>query len=224
MMDNNTELARVRIKICGITRMEDALTATSLGADAIGLVFYPGSPRAVSIEMARRISGMLPPFVTKVGLFVNAADHEINKVLQAVALDLLQFHGEEGPAECARYSKPYIKAVRMCDGVDVSREARRYSDASALLLDAYVMGQHGGTGETFNWSSVPANAGKPIILAGGLTAGNVASAIRQTRPYAVDVSGGVESGKGIKDARKMAEFIREVRNAESQIGSGDSRQ
>ena len=223
-MEKDTSMARVRIKICGITRAEDALAAIRLGADAIGLVFYPDSPRAVSIDTARRIAGMLPPFVTRVGLFVNATGDEINKVLQAVALDLLQFHGAEDPSACARYSKPYIKAVRMGDGVDVSGEARRYAGASALLLDAYVKGKHGGTGTTFTWSGIPANVGKPIILAGGLTAGNVANAIRQTLPYAVDVSGGVESGKGIKDARKMAEFIREVRYAESQIGGDDSRQ
>ena len=220
MMEKDTAIARVRIKICGITRTEDALAAIHLGADAIGLVFYHDSPRAVSMDMACRIADRLPPFVARVGLFVNATDDEIDKVLQAVALDLLQFHGEEDPLVCARYSKPYIKAVRMCDGVDIPGAARRYAGASALLLDAYVRGQHGGTGATFNWSSVPAHAGKPIILAGGLTAGNVASAIRQAQPYAVDVSSGVESGKGIKDAHKMAEFIREVRYAESQIGSG----
>ena len=217
-MKKDSSITRVRIKICGITRMEDALSATRLGADAIGLVFYPDSPRAVGIDTARRIAGLLPPFVTRVGLFVNATADEINKVLQAVALDVLQFHGAEAPSECARYSKPYIKAVRMSDVVDVQSEARRYADAAALLLDAYVEGKPGGTGEIFNWSSIPADVGKPIILAGGLTAGNVANAIRQTLPYAVDVSGGVESGKGVKDARKMAEFIREVRYAESQIG------
>jgi phosphoribosylanthranilate isomerase len=219
-MEKETSITRVRIKICGITRVEDALTATRLGVDAIGLVFYPDSPRVVGIDTARRIAGMLPPFVTRVGLFVNATADEIIKVLQAVALDLLQFHGTEEPSECMRYSKPYIKAVRMSDVVDVQREARRYADASALLLDAYVKGKHGGTGETFNWSSIPVDVGKPIILAGGLNAGNVANAIRQTLPYAVDVSGGVESGKGIKDTNKMAEFIREVRYAESQIGCG----
>ena len=217
-MEKNASITRVRIKICGITRVEDALMATRLGADAIGLVFYPDSPRVVSIETACKIAGMLPPFVSKVGLFVNATDDDINRVLQAVAIDLLQFHGAETPSECARYSKPYIKAVRMSDEVDVGHEARRYAAATALLLDTYVKGKHGGTGESFNWSSVPADIGKPIILAGGLTAGNVANAIRQTQPYAVDVSGGVESGKGIKDAYKMAEFIREVRYAESQIG------
>ena len=215
---------RVRIKICGITRAEDALLATRLGADAIGLVFYADSPRAISIDAARRITGMLPPFVAKVGLFVNAASAVIEQVLQIVTLDLLQFHGDEVPEECGRYSKPYIKAVRMHDGIDVCREAERYAGASALLLDTYVTSKRGGTGENFDWSRIPANPGKPVILAGGLTPGNVASAIRQILPYAVDVSGGVESGKGIKDARKMAEFIREVRYAESQIGCDDSSQ
>ncbi|MGH8119865.1 MAG: phosphoribosylanthranilate isomerase [Gammaproteobacteria bacterium] len=221
-MGQDSATTRVRIKICGITRLEDALAATRLGADAIGLVFFSDSPRAVSIDAARRITGILPPFVAKVGLFVNATSAAIEKVLQAVALDLLQFHGDEEPEECGRYSKPYIKAVRMHDGIDVGREEQRYAGASALLLDAYVADQHGGTGKTFDWSRIPAHAGKPVILAGGLTPANVANAIRQTLPYAVDVSGGVESGKGIKDARKMAEFIREVRYAESQIGcSGD---
>jgi phosphoribosylanthranilate isomerase len=220
MMDKDMSITRVRIKICGITRVEDALTAARLGVDAIGLVFYHESPRAIGIETACRIAAMLPPFVARVGLFVNATADEINKVLQTVALDVLQFHGSEEPTECRRYSKPYIKAVRMSELVDVRREARRYAEASALLLDACVKGKYGGTGETFNWSSVPAAVGKPIILAGGLNAGNVANAIRQTLPYAVDVSGGVESGKGIKDARKMAEFIQEVRYAESQINCG----
>jgi phosphoribosylanthranilate isomerase len=223
MKTKHSTLARVRIKICGITRLEDALAATHLGADAVGLVFYPESPRAVSIDTASRISAALPPFVARVGLFVNATAAEINQVLQGVTLDLLQFHGDEEPVECARYSKPYIKAVRMSESMDVPGLAQRFGGASALLLDTYVQGTHGGTGKSFNWSIIPAHVGKPIILAGGLNAGNVASAIRTALPYAVDVSGGVESGKGIKDAGKMAEFIREVRNAESQI-SCDGRQ
>ena len=223
-MEEDLSTQRIRIKICGITRAEDALVAARLGVDAIGLVFYADSPRAVSSEMARKIADELPPFVTRVGLFVNASGDEINNVLQTVALDVLQFHGDEEPAECGRYSKPYIKAVRMRDAVDVCREAKRYAEASALLLDTYAESNYGGTGATFDWSRIPANVGKPIILAGGLTAGNVVSAIRQTLPYAVDVSGGVEAGKGIKDVRKMAEFIREVRYAESQIGCGDSQQ
>lgn len=221
VMAMDTTGTQVRIKICGITRLEDALLAVRLGVDAIGLVFYPDSPRFVSVDTARRITSILPPFVSKVGLFVNADNTVIENVLQAVMLDVLQFHGEEPPAECGRYSKPYIKAVRMHDSVDIHREVRRYSGAAALLLDTYVAHQRGGTGETFDWSRIPANTGKPIILAGGLTARNVANAIRQTLPYAVDVSGGVESGKGIKDERKMAEFIHEVRYAESQIGSGN---
>lgn len=215
-MEIDTPTPRIRIKICGITRVEDALAAAKLGADAIGLVFYPESPRAITIDTAQRIVSLLPPFVVKVGLFVNAASDEINKVLKSVSLDVLQFHGDETPEACRSYSKPYIRTVRMDDGIDVGREAARYADASALLLDAHVTGLRGGTGVAFDWSRIPAAAGKPVILAGGLVADNVARAIRQVIPYAVDVSSGVESGKGIKDAHKMAEFIREVRRAELQ--------
>ncbi|MBM2830646.1 MAG: N-(5'-phosphoribosyl)anthranilate isomerase [Gammaproteobacteria bacterium] len=205
--------ARVRIKICGITRPEDALAAARLGADAIGLVFFAGSPRAVSVNIAREITSVLPPFVSKVGLFVNAAPGEIKAILEDVTLDILQFHGDEDPGQCGRYSKPYIKTVRMQKTVDLNHIATRYSDAAALLLDTYVEGVRGGTGETFDWARIPADISKPVILAGGLTADNVAAAIQQVSPYAVDVSGGVESNKGIKDARKMAEFIQEVRRA-----------
>lgn len=211
---------RVRVKICGITRPQDALAAARLGADAIGLVFYPDSPRAVTIETAKAIIKVLPPFITKTGLFVNATPDEIHKVLDAIDLDVLQFHGNEEPEQCAGYPKPFIKAVRMQDNVDLNTAARRYADASALLLDTYVEGLHGGTGQVFDWSRIPANTNKPLILAGGLTPANVAAAIRQVRPYAVDVSGGVESAKGIKDAGKITEFIREVRNAEIQSSQG----
>ncbi|MBI4006576.1 MAG: phosphoribosylanthranilate isomerase [Gammaproteobacteria bacterium] len=210
-----TPTARVRIKICGITRPEDAVAAAHLGADAIGLVFYADSPRAVTIDIARKITSVLPPFVSKVGLFVNASPEEINKILENVTLDFLQFHGDENPEQCRYYSKPYIKAVRMQNAVDLNKITDCYSDAIALLLDTYVEGIRGGTGETFDWTRIPADLGKPVILAGGLTAGNVAHAIRQVSPYAVDVSGGVESNKGIKDAGKMAEFIREVRRAQN---------
>jgi len=207
--------ARVRVKICGITRPADALAAACLGADAIGLVFYTGSPRAISIDRARDIVAVLPPFVSKVGLFVNARPEEINAALENVALDILQFHGDESPDQCRGYSKPYIKAVRMRKSVDLESFPDRFSDAMAFLLDAHVAGIRGGTGQTFDWSRIPAGLAKPIILAGGLTSENVAEAIRRVSPYAVDVSGGVESGKGIKDPAKIAEFIREVRNAQS---------
>lgn len=216
----NPEHERVRVKICGITRPQDALAAAHLGADAIGLVFYPASPRAVSIEAANAIIDVLPPFVCKVGLFVNATPDEISRILNEVALDLLQFHGDEKPEQCTGYSKPFIKAVRMQDNVDLNAVANRYADAGALLLDSFVEGLHGGTGQVFDWSRIPANPGKPLILAGGLTPANVATAINNVRPYAVDVSGGVESAKGIKDAQKIAEFIKEVRNAENKSSQG----
>jgi phosphoribosylanthranilate isomerase len=214
----STEYARVRVKICGITRPQDALAAAYLGADAIGLVFYPASPRAVTVQTACAIVEVLPPFICKVGLFVNAAPDEISGVLETVALDVLQFHGDEETEQCKRYSKPFIKAVRMQDNADLNAAVIRYADASALLLDTYVDGLHGGTGQAFDWSRIPAHPGKPLILAGGLTPANVAAAIEQTKPYAVDVSGGVESAKGIKDTGKIAEFIQEVRNAKIRTG------
>ena len=207
--------ARVRVKICGITRPGDAIIAAQLGADAIGLVFYPQSPRAVTIETAAEIVSVLPPFVTKVGLFVNARPDEINKVINSVMLDALQFHGDENPEQCHGFSRPFFKAVRMQDNVDLKKIAERFQKASALILDTFVEGMQGGTGKTFDWSKIPGDIGKPLILAGGLTAENVKMAIKQVKPYAVDVSGGVELDKGIKDAGKIAEFIKEVRNAEN---------
>ena len=213
---NHLEQSRVRIKICGITRPEDARIAAALGADAVGLVFYPDSPRYVTIEQARSITDALPPFVCKTGLFVNADEDTIRGVLDRVNLDLLQFHGEEDRQMCERYSKPYIKAVRMQATTDLTRLAAEYQSAGALLLDSFVEGLRGGTGRTFDWSLVSGDTGMPLILAGGLTAENVADAIRRVSPYGVDVSGGVESDKGIKDAGKMAEFINEVRYAENQ--------
>jgi len=222
MMQPDAACARIRIKICGITRAEDAVAAARLGADAIGLVFYSGSPRTVTCEKAREIAAALPPFVAKVGLFVNTGPAAINEILQSVPLDVIQFHGDEEPADCALYSKPYIKAVRMHPDVNVRKEALRFAAASALLLDTYREDLHGGTGETFDWSRIPENLGKPLILAGGLNPANVADAVLRARPYAVDVSGGVETGKGIKDARKMAEFIREVKHAESRSSRSDA--
>lgn len=204
-----------RVKICGITRPEDALAAARLGAAAIGLVFYAPSPRAVSIAQAQAVLQVLPPFVTTVGLFVDAEAGWIEEVLAAVPLDLLQFHGDETPEQCARYHRPYLKAVRMRPAVDLAECARRYHNARALLLDTYQPGLPGGTGAAFDWSRVPAQLDKPIVLAGGLTPANVAAAITAVRPYAVDVSGGVESAKGIKDAAKMAAFIKEVTRVES---------
>ncbi len=203
----------VRSKICGITRIEDALAAVEAGADAIGLVFYGKSPRAVSIEQAAAILQALPPFVTSVGLFVDMPHEELQQLLQRLPLDLLQFHGDESPADCEGHGRPYIKALRVRPGEDVSAAMAPYAGARGILLDTFVEGVPGGTGASFDWSLVPENAAKPIILAGGLDAGNVATAIRQVRPYAVDVSGGVEAGKGIKDAGKIRAFVRAVRDA-----------
>ena len=203
-------MARIRVKICGLTRVEDALAAASLGVDAIGLVFYPLSPRAVEVEQAKKIVEALPPFVSTVGLFVNAKPWEIEAVLQKVPLDLLQFHGDETEEDCARFGRPYIKAIRMREGLDLRLEALRFPTARGLLVDAYDPNLPGGTGRCFEWGRIPADLGKPLILAGGLAAENVRAAIAQVRPWAVDVSSGVERAKGIKDPAKMAAFLHEV--------------
>ena len=198
---------RPRVKICGITRVEDGRAAASAGADAIGLVFAD-SPRRVAPDQARAIVAALPPFIKVVGLFVDAPASTIREILGQVPLDLLQFHGAESPADCRACGRPYIKAIRMAAGLDVVGEARRYEDAVGLLLDTFEPGAAGGTGRTFDWARVPTDLGKPLILAGGLTPENVAAAVRAVRPYAVDVSSGVEQSKGIKDAAKIAAFIR----------------
>lgn len=201
---------RTRVKICGITRPEDGLAAARLGADAIGLVFYARSPRAVDAERAAAIVRSLPPFVTAVGLFVDAPRADIEAVLARVPLGLLQFHGDECPADCGTYGLPYIKAVRMRPGLDLAGFAGAYPDAAGLLLDAYVAGVPGGTGERFDWGRIPRDFDRPLILAGGLDADNVAAAIEQVRPYGVDVSGGVEAAKGIKDHQRLQAFFRGV--------------
>lgn len=201
----------VRSKICGITSVEDALVVADAGADAIGLVFYAKSPRAVSVQQARNIIAALPPFVTTVGLFVNASRSEISETLNAVPLDMLQFHGDETPADCEGFCRPWYKALRVQPGEDVRQQAARYAGASAILLDTFVAGVPGGTGEVFDWSLIPADLPKPLILAGGLTCQNVQQAVAQVRPFAVDVSGGVEFSKGIKDPKSVREFVRLVR-------------
>jgi phosphoribosylanthranilate isomerase len=206
-------VAVVRSKICGITRIEDALLAIAAGADALGFVFYPPSPRAVTVAQAQAIIALLPPFVTTVGLFVNTNRSELSELLRVLPLDLLQFHGDETPADCDGYQRPYIKALRIKPGDDVAQLAAPYAQASGILLDTFVPGIPGGTGAAFDWSLVPRNFSKPIILAGGLTAQNVFAAIEQVQPYAVDISGGVEADKGIKDPVKVAMFLREVRRA-----------
>lgn len=205
---------RTRVKICGITRVEDALAAVNYGCDAIGLVFYEKSPRFVDTARAAQIVAALPPFVSAVGLFVNATEAEIRAVLSTVRLDVLQFHGDEPPEACARLGLPYLKAVRVRPDTNLVQYASDYREAKALLLDAFAEGMPGGTGQTFDWTLIPSGLSKPVILAGGLNALNVTEAIRQTRPYAVDVSGGVEREKGIKDADKIAAFMRGVRDGE----------
>jgi phosphoribosylanthranilate isomerase len=201
---------RTRVKICGITRVEDARQAAQLGADAIGLVFCQASPRNVSIEQARSIANALPPFVSRAGLFVDADAEHIDEVLSSVAIDLLQFHGSETADQCNRYNVPYIKAIRMAPGLELKDAIAAFPDARGYLLDSYSPMVAGGSGETFDWERVPSGIDSPLILAGGLDTENVGRAIETVRPYAVDVSSGVEQRKGIKDAAKMAAFINEV--------------
>jgi phosphoribosylanthranilate isomerase len=204
---------RTRVKICGITRVEDAVSAVNAGADAIGLVFYVPSPRCVSVEQAQKIVAAIPPFVSVVGLFVNAASAEIESILSQVKLDILQFHGDETVAECEQINMPYYKAIRVKADTNLLQYEVEFSRAKALLLDAHSDVAFGGTGQTFDWNLIPKNLTKPIILAGGLTLENVEKAIQQVRPYAVDVSGGVEITKGIKDVAKIAAFMQGVSSA-----------
>jgi phosphoribosylanthranilate isomerase len=204
---------RTRVKICGITRAQDALEAVKQGTDAIGLVFYPKSPRNVSASQAAEIVSKIPAFITVVGLFVDAEPAFVQEVLSVVHLDLLQFHGDETASQCRQYSRPYMKAIRVKSDTNLVQYAADYADAKALLLDAFAEGVPGGTGLVFDWSLIPQNFPLPIVLAGGLNAENVGVAIEQVRPYAVDVSGGVEASKGIKDAAKIAAFMRGVSNA-----------
>ncbi|WP_339510394.1 phosphoribosylanthranilate isomerase [Pseudomonas sp. RL_15y_Pfl2_60] len=203
----------VRSKICGITRLEDARVAVAAGADAIGFVFYAKSPRAVTIEQAQAIIAQLPPFVTTVGLFVDMPREQLSQLLEQVPLDLLQFHGDETPEQCEGFARPYIKALRVQAGDDIARRIAAYTSASGVLLDTFVSGVPGGTGQAFDWSLVPQGLEMPIILAGGLTPDNVQAAIRQVKPYAVDVSGGVEASKGLKDSSKVQAFVHAVRSA-----------
>ena len=206
---------RTRVKICGITREVDALAAVEHGADAIGLVFYPPSPRYVSVERAAQIAAVLPPFVTTVGLFVNADAETIAEVVEKVGIDLIQFHGNECADYCAQHHRPWIRALRMKDDLDLARSAEQFAAARGLLLDAYRPGVPGGTGETFDWSRIPSELAGSIVLAGGLDAENISEAVRNVRPFAVDVSGGVEAEPGIKDADKIARFMAGVRSGET---------
>lgn len=205
---------RTRIKICGITRPEDGLLAARAGADAIGLVFYAPSPRAVTAEQAAAICAALPPFVTTVGLFVDASRQAIEQVLAEVPLDLLQFHGDEAADFCDRFKRPWIKAIRMSEGIDLAEQAERFQAAQGLLLDSFQQGLPGGTGHAFDWARIPTGLQMPIILAGGLRPENIQQAVHEVRPWAVDVSSGVEASKGIKDADQINAFMRGVHTAD----------
>ena len=204
---------RTRIKICGITRPGDGVAAARAGADAIGLVFYPKSPRFLSVERAVEIRDALPPFVQTVALFVNADPAQVSQVLGRVKPAMLQFHGDETPQFCGQFGVPYVKAARVRQGLDLIEYLRPYTSAAAWLLDSFVEA-YGGVGERFDWSLVPSKLERPLILSGGLDRGNVAEAVRKLRPWGVDVSSGVESAKGIKDPAKIAAFIEEVSNAD----------
>lgn len=205
---------RTRVKICGLTREQDVRSAVALGADAIGLVFHGPSPRAVSLELAAALTAQVPAFITVVGLFVDAEPEAVRRVLRQVPLGALQFHGNEPPDYCAVFDRPWIKAVAMRDGIDPLEQARRYAGATSLLLDTFDAQVAGGTGKRFDWDRVPPELAPRIVLAGGLDAGNVAEAVVRVRPHAVDVSGGVEASKGIKDRNKIAEFMQGVRNGD----------
>jgi len=210
-------MKRTRVKICGITREEDLAAAVAAGADALGFVFYAPSPRCVSPQRAAQLVAQVPAFVSKVGLFVNASEETVRSVMAEVALDLLQFHGDEDAAFCSRFGRPWIKAARVKPGLDLLEYAAAFAGfpgVSGLLLDAHVEG-FGGGGKAFDWSLIPSSLPLPVILSGGLHPGNVAEAVRAVRPWAVDVSSGVEAARGIKDAQKIAEFIAGVRNADA---------
>lgn len=210
---------RTRVKICGITSVGDARTVVDSGADALGLVFYSNSPRYVTLEQARDIALSVAPFVTLTGLFVNAEPDAVHAVLDAVPLGLLQFHGTETNGQCNGFGLPFIKSIPMRAGIDVLSVMESYPDAAGLLLDSWQPGVHGGSGIAFDWDQVPGNTAMPLILAGGLTADNVNTAIRQVRPYAVDVSSGVERAKGIKSAEKIHAFMRGVQQSGTDTGS-----
>ena len=204
---------RTRVKICGITRDEDLRATADAGADAFGLVFYPPSPRFLTLERARELSRAAPAFLTSVALFVNATAEEVTRVLEVVQPQVLQFHGEETPEFCRAFGVPYVKACRVKTGVDLLEYWRPFSDACGWLADAWVEG-YGGAGTGFDWSLVPAVRAKPLVLSGGLNPENVGEAIRRVKPWGVDVSSGVESAKGVKDAARIAAFVAEVRNAD----------
>mgnify|MGYP001128728582 CR=1 FL=1 len=201
-------MSKTRVKICGITRLEDAQTAIEAGADALGFVFYPPSPRYIEPEKAAEIIAQLPPFVTTVALFVNEPEAEVRRIMALTQVDLLQFHGDENADYCQQFGRAWIKALRVRDADSLQQDLNQFQAARAILLDSYRPGVPGGTGETFNWELIPAQSAQAIILAGGLTPENISTAVQQVKPYAVDVSGGVEASKGIKDPVKIHAFIR----------------
>lgn len=207
----------IRIKICGITNIEDALAAAHCGADAIGLVFFSGSPRAIDSQTAQRIVHALPPLVSSVGLFVNPPAEEVHHILKNVPIDILQFHGDETGEFCQQFHRPYIKAIRTRSIDDIHTAMQTHPKARAFLFDAYHPAQYGGTGQTFDWSMLPEKIDCPWILAGGLNPVNIAQAVRLARPPAVDVSGGVELSKGLKDYSKIKHFIEETHLAQQQF-------
>jgi phosphoribosylanthranilate isomerase len=205
---------RTRVKICGITSVDDGLAAARYGADAIGLVFHRPSPRFVTLERAHQIATSLPPFIARVAVLVNQSVEELNEIIRACRPDLLQFHGEESPSFCRSFGIPYLRAIRVRQDIDLLESLSPYHDAAGWLLDAYRPDLYGGAGETFDWELIPQATSRPVVLSGGLDAGNVGKAIRQVRPWAVDVSSGVESAKGVKEARLIAAFIAGVRDAD----------
>jgi phosphoribosylanthranilate isomerase len=212
---------RTRVKICGVRRAADVRAAVEAGADAVGLVFHPASPRSVTLAEAIPLARALPPFVTPVGLFVNATSTEVAAAIEAIPTLLLQFHGDEPEAFCARFGRPYLKAARMAPGFDLLDFARRFPSAQALLLDAHVEA-YGGGGKVFDWSLVPVAVPRPVVLSGGLHASNVMEGVRRVRPWAVDVSSGVESTRGVKDAAEIRRFCEAVREADALIAAAEA--
>lgn len=208
---------RTRVKICGLTRVQDAIAAATLGVDAIGLVFYPPSPRNVSPERALKIIHALPAFIKVVGLFVDATVSKIQKTLDVVPIDCIQFHGDEAADACDIYNKPYLKAIKVKPGLDILACAKQYHNACAILLDTYHHNIKGGSGKQFDWDLIPSNCPLPIVLSGGLNIKNIKRAVCLVRPYAVDVSSGVELKRGIKDINKMTIFMQEIKTGDDLI-------
>lgn len=211
-------MKRTRIKFCGMTRVDDVARAVDLGVDAIGMIFVPGSKRALDLHRAERVAAAVPPLVTRVALFLNPQPQAVHAVLASVPIDLLQFHGTETPAFCSGFALPYVKALAMGDRIDVSFEMSRYAQARGVLLDAHRSGEQGGRGESFDWSQIPPAVAPRILLAGGLRPDNVAAAIFSVRPFAVDVSSGIESAPGVKSERLMQHFVAEVERASRESG------